>query len=154
MNYQTQDPIQEITETYRAIFRSLWAATAPAWIDLDLSMAQLKTLIVLSKEEPATIGQVAESLGIGLPTASHLIERLVQAGLAERTEDPLDRRRTLARLSPQGEELSERLRQGSRDRLRDWLAQLSDDERAALLYGLRALRQVSQLNEPQSACRL
>ena len=55
------------------------------------------------------IGQIAEILGIGQPTASHLIDRLVQAQLVSRTEDPLDRRRTLAQLSPNGVELAERI---------------------------------------------
>jgi len=147
MHDHDQEMAQTIIETFQAIFRGLQAATAPVWVELELSMAQLKTLFVLSNTGPAPIGQVAETLGISLPTASHLVERLVQARLAERTEDPLDRRRTLARLSPQGVELSERLRQGSCDRLRNWLARLDDEDRAALLLGLRALHQVAKLAE-------
>ena len=145
-----QATLEELTETYRTILRTLHAAMAPVWMQLELSMAQLKTLFVLSDETDMPIGQVAEMLGIGLPTASHLVERLVQAGLAERTEDTQDRRRMLARLSPAGEALSERLRQGSRDRLQHWLGQLTEEEQAALLIGLRALQRVSQQVESAS----
>jgi DNA-binding MarR family transcriptional regulator len=145
MHDHDQEMAQTIIETFQAVLRALQTATAPVWVELDLSMAQLKTLFVLSSTGPAPIGQVAESLGISLPTASHLVERLVQAGLAERTEDQLDRRRTLARLSPQGVGLSERLRQGSRDRLHDWLARLGGEDRAALLRGLRALQRAAEL---------
>ena len=106
MDNDEQAMIEEMTETYRAILRTLHAATAPVWMQLELSMAQLKTLFVLSDETAMPIGQVAETLGIGLPTASHLVDRLVQAGLAERSEDEQDRRRMLARLSPPGEALT------------------------------------------------
>jgi DNA-binding MarR family transcriptional regulator len=43
---------------------------------------------------------------VGSTIASHLVDRLVL-----RTEDPLDRRRTLAQLSPSGEELAEWINQ-------------------------------------------
>src|SRR5262245_60853909 len=93
---QRETTISEITEAYRGVARALWRSTAPVWTELDLSMAQLKTLVILHNIGVVTIGQVAEGLGVGLPTASHLVDRLVQAQLAVRAEDPDDRRRTLA----------------------------------------------------------
>jgi DNA-binding MarR family transcriptional regulator len=136
---ERQATIFEITEAYRDISRALWRSTASVWTELDLSMAQLKTLVILHNTAALTIGQVAEALCVGLPTASHLVDRLVQAQLAVRAEDPDDRRRTLAYLAPQGKELAERLHQGSRDQLRRWLALLDDATLAELLPGLRAL---------------
>ena len=136
---ERQTTIYEITEAYREVSRALWRSTASVWTELDLSMAQLKTLFSLHNSGAVTIGQVAEALGVGLPTASHLVDRLVQAQLAVRAEDPDDRRRTLAYLAPQGKELAERLHQGSRDQLWRWLASLGDADLAALLQGLCAL---------------
>jgi len=141
--------IEELAARYGSILRTLRAATAPVWMQLELTMAQLKTLFVLSDETAVPIGQVAETLGIGLPTASHLVERLVQAGLAERSEDAQDRRRMLARLSPSGAALSERLRQGGTDHLKYWFSQLNEEERSALLLGFRALERVSQQVRPE-----
>src|SRR2546429_6375008 len=77
-------------------------------MEIDLTIAQLRTLLVLAEEGPLVIGQIAQRLGIGLSTGGHLVDRLVQAGLAESTEDVEDRRRTLARLTPKGEELPTR----------------------------------------------
>lgn len=134
-----------IVENYRAIFRALQSATTASWVNIELSGAQLKALFVLSREGPAAIGQVAESLRVGLPTGSHLVERLVQAGLAERAEDPEDRRRTLARLTPKGEDLVAQLRQGSFNQLKEWIAQLDPDDATALLRGLRALARAAQI---------
>lgn len=134
--------IVEAIETHNTIFRAFQAQTTPEWLRLDLTMAQLKAVLVLAYERSVTIGTLAQRLGVGLPTASHLTERLVQAGLAERIEDSADRRRTLAQLSAQGHELVAQLRQGSDDQLYGYLAQLSADELSGLLQGLHGLARV------------
>ena len=79
------------------------------------------------------------NLGIGQPTASHLLDRLVQAGLAQRVEQSTDRRYTLASLTSSGETMVRRLRQGRMDRLHSLLAQLDEEDLAALRQGLEAL---------------
>jgi DNA-binding MarR family transcriptional regulator len=140
-----------IIEAYRAILRALRSATIADWLDLDFSMAQLKTLFVIAQEEPMPIGRVAETLQIGLPTASHLVERLVQDGLVERMSDASDRRRTLASLTPQGAQLCARLREGSATHMRRWISQLDADSRAALARGLRAMAQVAETDMPAPA---
>ena len=130
--------IDDAMQAQKQIVRAMHTAAEPTWLQLDLTMAQLKGLLALA-DSPMTIGQLAEALGSGKPTASILVERLVQLGLVERAEDPLDRRRTIARVTAQGEELVTRLRQGGRDRLRAWLSRLDDDDLAALVQGLQAL---------------
>src|SRR5207244_1942970 len=87
-------------------------------------------------------------LGVGLPTGSHLVQRLVQAGLVDRTEDIENRRRTLVRPSTEGESLVGRLRNGSRDKLRDYLVLLDEEDRADLKRGLRALARLCAADEP------
>ena len=101
--------VRQVHGTYRALVRALKGATIVDWAELDLTLAQVKVLFTLADEEAATIGQVGELLGIGQSTASHLVERLVQVGLAARTEDPADRRRAVPRLTARGEELVDRL---------------------------------------------
>src|SRR5215212_4996620 len=103
--------IEAIIEAHRSIFRAIGASAPSVWMEIDLSMAQLKTLMTLYNGGTMAIGAIAEHLGIGQPTASHLVDRLVQTQLAQRAEDPLDRRRTLAQLSASGEELAERIKQ-------------------------------------------
>lgn len=55
------------------------------------------------------IGEIAEHLLIRHNTAVELVDRLVEAGLAERQPDPADRRRILVRLTGQAETLLRRL---------------------------------------------
>ena len=136
--------IEDIIEAHRSIFRAIGASAPSVWMELELSMAQLKTLMTLYNSGAAPIGQIAGCLGIGQPTASHLVDRLVQTQLALRTEDPLDRRRTLAQLSPGGEELAERINQVRFGTLRRWLAQMDDAMLAAFLQGSLALADVAR----------
>jgi DNA-binding MarR family transcriptional regulator len=139
MGDQRDKVIDEIGKLQQALARAFQAAAGPHLLMIDLTMAQLKALIVLAEEGPASIGQVADLLHVGLPTASHLVDRLVKAQLARREEDAADRRRTLASLTPEGDQMVSRLRQGGQEQLRAWLRALADDDLAALAQGMRAL---------------
>lgn len=131
--------IAAILREQQNISRAISASSRQIWVELDLSMAQLKTLITLYDAGALPIGQIAEALGIGQPTASHLVDRLVQSGYIDRTEDQIDRRRTLAELSPPGNELVEKLREVRVEPMQRWLAQLDDATLAALHMGIVAL---------------
>src|SRR5215216_2693424 len=141
---ERQSIIEDIIASHQSIYRAIGASLPSVWMNLDLSMAQLKTLLALYNCGALPIGQIAEILGIGQPTASHLVDRLVQTRLVSRTEDPVDRRRTLAQLSPSGEELAERINQVRFGTLRRWLAQLDDATLAAFLQGSCALAEVAK----------
>lgn len=139
---QHEELITAAMQAQRAISHAVHAAADPTWLELDVTMAQLKALMVLA-DDAVTVGQLASTLGIGKPAASILVERLVQLGMATRTEDALDRRRTLVHLTDDGEALVTRLRQGGHDLMRAWIGQLSDDDLAALAQGLRALAEIA-----------
>jgi DNA-binding MarR family transcriptional regulator len=126
-------------ELYRTAAHALHTKGVPAWHQVELSVAQLKALFALADRSPTPIGGVAAHLSIGLPAASSLVDRLVEQDLAQRREDPLDRRRTLAEPTEAGRALAQRLRQGSREALRTWLEQLDRGDLEALVHGLTAL---------------
>jgi DNA-binding MarR family transcriptional regulator len=114
------------------------------WIQLELTTAQMRTLAVLSEDEAITIGRVGEYLGITLPTASHLVDKLVRGGFAERSDDPLDRRRAVVRPSARGAELMRSLREFSLSYLQECLNQMDDADIAALQQGMTALADAAQ----------
>jgi DNA-binding MarR family transcriptional regulator len=139
---QTHEELErEVVAEYRTMLRGLKAALGQAWMQIDLTLPQLRTLLVLAEEGPLVIGQIAQRLGIGLSTGGHLVDRLVQAGLAERTEDVEDRRRTLAKLTPRGEELLARLLSGTQQ-IQVWLQEVDQDDLTAFLQGLKAINHV------------
>jgi DNA-binding MarR family transcriptional regulator len=136
--------IEDIIQAQQNINRAISVSSSQTWMELELSMAQLKTLVTLHDSGALPIGQIAEALRVGQPTASHLVDRLVQSGLVVRTEDSLDRRRTLAGLSSQGEELIERLRAVRIEALQRWLTRLDGTALAALHFALRSLAEVAK----------
>ena len=89
----------------------------PSW-----SLPQLLALGFIHFNPDASLSELAAHLGVGLPTASTLVSRLVVLGQVDRRDDPAERRRALLRLTPSGEaqltaaladsqaELAERLR--------------------------------------------
>ena len=151
---QTREELEhEVVEEYRAMMHRFKASSAGAWMEVDLTLPQLRTLLILAEEGPLIIGQIAQRLGIGLSTGGHLVDRLVQAGLAERMEDSEDRRRTLARLTPKGEELYTRLLNRVQH-IQTLIQKLDADDLAALLQGLRALnRIVDEESRAGSSCK-
>jgi DNA-binding MarR family transcriptional regulator len=153
MSQAYDDPLHELIELLFIYSHEMQRTTATEWWSLELTMAQVKVLFTLAFEGQATIGTIAETLGVGPPTASHLVDRLVQAGLAERVEQSTDRRYTLASLTSQGETMVRRLRQGRIDRLHSWLAQLDERDVAALRQGLESLIRVAQSASSQETER-
>jgi len=119
----------EYVEQAHALFRSFVQATLARltqdWADRGLSLPQIRLLLVLAHIAPATIGQIADHLHIGQSAASLQVDRLVQAHLAERTDDPADRRRAIVCLTEAGEMLLGRQRTGQR-RLHAILHELDD----------------------------
>jgi DNA-binding MarR family transcriptional regulator len=134
-----EDLVERGLDLYRTALRALHEIGAPAWYQVELSVAQLKALFTLVDAGSMPIGGVAARLSIGLPAASSLVDRLVEQGLAQRREDPLDRRRTLAEPTNAGDALAQRLRHGSREALRAWLEVMERDDLEALVRGLTAM---------------
>ena len=66
------------------------------------SAGRRKLLSAISAAEPATLNQVAKSVGRGAPAVSRSVDSLVRAGLVERTQDPDNRRRLALRLTEKG----------------------------------------------------
>lgn len=131
--------VEQTMEQCSRTFQTFARTAATEWLELDLSMAQVKALFVLMHEQSVTIGLLADRLGVGISGGSHLVDRLVQAELVDRSEDPTNRRRTLLRLTPKAETLIVRLQQGRMEQLRRCLRLMDEEDLKSLLQGLSAL---------------
>jgi DNA-binding MarR family transcriptional regulator len=129
---------REVVDLLRELLHALLISSIPTWIDLQLTLPQLRTVFTIAHHNASSVVQIARHLGIGEPTASHLIDKLVQAGLVERSEDPQDRRRAQVQLSPAGGELIEKLF-GWEDFLGGWLNQVPAEDLSFLRRGLSAI---------------
>ena len=144
-----EQDISQIMEHFRAANAALHRVSLPTWLELGLTMAQFKALVAIEVCGATSVGGVASDLGIGESSASSLVDHLVRAGYARRSEDPADRRRAVVTVTDRGALLLGELRHGKRVALRQWLEELGEDDRAALSRGLSALAAVLARNSPE-----
>jgi DNA-binding MarR family transcriptional regulator len=89
------------------------------------------------------VSELAERLGLSLPTTSQLVGELSRAGLVDRAEDERDRRVTLVRLPDAYREAVEGLLLQQADPVRRTLERLSPRARAGFVEGMRVLAEES-----------
>ena len=77
------------------------------WLDLELTMPQLKVLFLLH-DGGKTMRQISLPLGVTPQTVTGIVDRLVAMGLVTRSESHDDRRFVLTNLSEKGRQLVER----------------------------------------------
>ncbi|NUQ85752.1 MAG: MarR family transcriptional regulator, partial [Anaerolineales bacterium] len=93
---------------------------------------------------PCGMSEISERFDVTPAAASQLVEKLVQAGYLERTEDPSDRRAKLLTLSPAGAKL---LEEGIRERYRwmdDLVSRLSVEEQIKVSEALEILTRAAE----------
>jgi DNA-binding MarR family transcriptional regulator len=69
--------------------------------EVELTIPQLRTLRLLS-DRPRTMTEIASWLGVALPSATGMINRLAEKGLVDRSHDTVDRRIVTCRLTEDG----------------------------------------------------
>ena len=140
---------QAAHEVFAAINRNVGSEL----LSLDLPMGQFKAMAMVTMYGPQPVGELGRRLGISEPAASLLVDKLEERGLATRTRDDQDRRRTLVAATPAGDELASRLRQGREEQVQRWLDALTDAELEGLLLGFGGLLRTVQ-EEAADAARV
>ncbi|MCY3017918.1 MAG: MarR family transcriptional regulator [Planctomycetota bacterium] len=113
----------------------------------DLSVPQFRTLAFLYHEPGASLSQVAEFVGLMLPSMSKIVDGLVERGLVARETCPEDRRRLGLTLTAAGKSLFMVARRAARARLAEILRPLSASDRAGVVNAMRNLREVVAASE-------
>ncbi|MGD0863224.1 MAG: MarR family winged helix-turn-helix transcriptional regulator [Candidatus Limnocylindrales bacterium] len=141
--------IEAVLESLGAV-RDLGAHEIPGWVGQDLTFGQMRLLFLLSQNGPSPMSHVAEWLGVGLPAASGIVERVERHGLVTRHHRSDDRRVVECLLTDQGRGLIEEISGLRREVLRQTLGVLSDDELAQLarLISIILARTTMRLEQP------
>jgi DNA-binding MarR family transcriptional regulator len=125
---------------------SRFTAVAQNWVPDGpaerLERARRKLLGAIAAREPATLNEVAASVGRGAPAVSRAVDSLVRGGLVQRLQDPENRRRLALRLTIAGrEQLSHQPRSGSGLALR--LERMAQSELRAIERAIEILERAS-----------
>ncbi len=115
------------------------AELRPIFAPGSLGPRHIPALFYLLAHGPMTVTDLAARLGVTLPTASAMVAELSRLGLAQRSEDDIDRRRTIVRIADEHYGTIERWLASRSGPIRRTLQQLSAAERAILVKGVRLL---------------
>jgi DNA-binding MarR family transcriptional regulator len=108
----------------------------------EMSVPQFRSLNHVSQHAGCRIGDLAAFLGVTMPTASAMADRLVRAGLVETRADAADRRRSPLHITVAGTAQLRRIRGGAHADLTQALDTCTPEELAALMAGLQLIRRV------------
>jgi DNA-binding MarR family transcriptional regulator len=96
--------IRHITSLGEEIFRYIGPNIPQEWLVSDVTVAQLRVLLVLYAEGPSRMSVLATRIGVALPTITGIVDNLVKKEMVVRGTDPEDRRLVICTLSPRGQE--------------------------------------------------
>ena len=94
----------------------------------NLTIAEANAIYAIGPDEPKTMKQIAETLGVAVSTPTRTIDRLLEKGFVNRTVGEKDRRKLLIELTPKGKELLEHIDKENLEITRKMLNGLTDGE--------------------------
>jgi DNA-binding MarR family transcriptional regulator len=135
--------------------RALVGITAASIADVDdrVTLPQLRTMMMIATGGPMNLAAVAAGLGVSAPNASRICDRLLKAGMLDRSEDPEDRRHVNLTLTADGDALVTRLIRHRRNAIRKILRTMTPRERDGVAIAMNGFAEAAgePLGEPSLA---
>ena len=130
--------IHEIVELQEKLGEIIGQNSPSVLIASGLTLAQLKSLFLITSKGSTNFRKLAEALGVTPANVTRIVYRLVEQGLVSRTEDPKDRRVMILQATDEGRAIIANLRESGINRMTQILMFLSLEELGALAQGLSA----------------
>ena len=138
---------KEIINLQRQLGRMQRRHEQDAWLELNLSIGQVKSLFFIAAQGTTNFSKLAEALGVTPPNVTGMVNRLVEKGLISRQENPDNRRMLMLRVTEKGEALITTLRERAVSQISGILENLSIEELDTVARGLSLLVRVSKTQE-------
>jgi DNA-binding MarR family transcriptional regulator len=136
--------LRELDACFDRFQRAMMSRLAPPVTDVELSPQDGRALVTLSHRGPITMTDFSELLGVPLSTATRMVERLIEKGLATRSRIEDDRRVVRVDLSDEGRKLDEKFAEHRRAIGNAMLSPLTHGEREIFI------ELMSKMTRPQS----
>ncbi|MET7463658.1 MarR family transcriptional regulator [Nonomuraea sp. NPDC005501] len=149
---EREDLIRRITETQRGLGRAFARHPSPLFSS-NLTMRQLKVVMVLALHGSASGQELAHDLGVGLGTVTGIVDRLVAQGLVSRHEDPHDRRVRRVELTAEGTDLIGRIQDAGMQHYRRVMEHLDTGTLRTLDTIVRRIRDIAEDLEKEETSR-
>ena len=139
---KTGRQVESVMDASRVLVAMI--AQSIATTDPGLTLPQMRVLTIVSRQGPLNLNAVAQSLGVHPSNATRTCNRLVEAGLLDRRDNPEDRRNIVLTLTPQGRDLWEGVMDHRRRSIEGVVRRLTPKEREQLADGLTAFARVAE----------
>jgi len=130
---------QQIWTLFNQVVHSAGVGDIHAWVKLDLTMSQMKILMILNFKDEAMVSSLAEMMHTSLPNMTGILDRLEAQHLVERVPNKQDRRVITVRLTPQAKEIFQTLNQAGYDKISRVVGTMTEPEQKMVELGLQTL---------------
>ena len=138
--------LRELDACFDRFQRLMMRSMAPPATEIELSPQDGRALVTLSGRGPLTMTDFSEQLGVPLSTATRMVERLIEKGLAIRSRIEDDRRVVRVDLSEEGKKLNQKFLEHRRAISKAMLAPLTHGEREIFIELMSKITQPGPIN--------
>jgi len=131
-----KEVINEIMELQRRMSQVIIPYAIKSWRELDVPLAQLKSLLIIAGKGETNFRTLAQDLGVTPGDVTGIIERLVEQGLVSRKPSPEDRRIIWLQATDKGRNLLANLMESQTCHMVYILEYMSLEDLQSLLNGL------------------
>ncbi len=145
------ESLDVITDALLTASRLLVAISARSISQVDdtITIAQFRTLVILSNQGPINLATLAGLLGVQPSATGRMVDRLVAAELIDRLPHPTSRRELLAALTKRGRDVVRRVTEHRRAEIAQIVQNMPAEERHGLVRALTAF--TAAAGEPDAA---
>lgn len=140
MNPEERDDVDELVTGLLAASRVLVGVAARSLSEVAdaVTLAQYRTLVVLSGHGELRLNQLADLLAVNASTAQRMVERLTTTGLVARRTNPGNRREVLLTLTDKGAHIVEVVAERRRREIATVVRRMPAGEREGAVAALRS----------------
>jgi DNA-binding MarR family transcriptional regulator len=140
----------KIIKLQHQVNRAMEQYAPEVWMDLPLTIAQLKSLFFIGFQGKTNFKNLASALGVTPANVTGIVDRLVEQGLVLRRENPEDRRILLLEATDKGNNLVSELKESGISHMSCILGLLSMEDLSALTQGLSALAKAVEIQHGET----
>jgi DNA-binding MarR family transcriptional regulator len=144
---QKTELITGIIELQRRINRYMRRHTLGAWMELNITIPQLRSLFFIANHGTTNFTKLAAALGVTPSNVTGIVDRLLEQGLVSRQENQEDRRQLILRVTDKGENIVTGLRDRRARHISEILSHLTQEELNTIYKGLGILARAAETHE-------
>ncbi|WP_379970512.1 MarR family transcriptional regulator [Ectobacillus sp. sgz5001026] len=130
---------KRLWQLYMQVIHAAGVGDVDAWVQLDVSMTQMKVLMLLNAHGQMSVSSLAEHMKASLSNMTGIIDRLEGLGFAQRVHGTNDRRSVLVSLTSKASTLFQNLTQSGHEKLQRAMSYMNEEERSKVEEGLEIL---------------